>query len=89
MVLDSPRRPFSRVRKKMCASTGCLISEKMADRPLFFVVHGLFPSGVLYKATKAVHLQFAFKLREANGVGCFDHSLEIKNVVGRLNNKPR
>lgn len=88
MILDSPRRPFLRVRRKVCVKCRVPYLLKHGWSTLSFVVHGLFPSGVLYKATKAVHLQFAFKLREANGAGCFDHSLEIKNVVGRLSDKP-
>ena len=76
-------------RKNCAQKYGLSYLQKHGRSPLSLGVHVLFPSGVLYKAAKAVNLHFAFKLGEANGVVCFDHSLEIKNVVGRLSNKPR
>lgn len=70
--------------RKCAYSTGRVISKNMADRLFLSANMFCFLPECFYKATRDVHLQISFKLGEANGSVCicFDHSLEIKNLVG-------
>lgn len=62
------------LRKNCDQSTGFVISKNMADRFFRLVYMSSFFPAFFTKPLNPRTLQFTFKLGEANGLVCFDHS---------------